>query len=56
MYKCHVCGKQFIGGNRLDPKVIWQEYRIDKQTYSQLAKKYNCSKWTIHIWIIDKSN
>lgn len=47
MYKCHVCGKQFIGGNRLDPKVIWQEYRVGKQTYFQLAKKYNCSKRTI---------
>jgi len=47
MYKCHVCGKQFIGGNRLDPNTIWREFREGKQTYNQLAKKYNCSRRTI---------
>ena len=47
MYKCHACGKQFIGGFRLDYKVIWKEYIEGKQTYEQLAKKYNCSKRTI---------
>ncbi len=36
-----------MGGNRLDPKVIWQEYRVGKQTYEQLAKTYKCSKRTI---------
>lgn len=47
MYKCHVCGKQFIGGERLDPSQIWKEYLTGKQTLDQLAKKYNCSKRTI---------
>lgn len=47
IYKCHACGKQFLGGNRLDPKIIWLEYRLGKQTYAQLATKYNCSKRTI---------
>jgi hypothetical protein len=47
MYKCHVCGKQFIGGERLDPKQIWQEYQNGKQTLIQLSGKYNCSKRTI---------
>jgi hypothetical protein len=36
-----------LGGNRLDPKAIWQEYRVGKQTYEQLAKTYKCSKRTI---------
>ncbi len=47
MYKCHACSNQFIGGFRLDYKVIWKEYIEGKQTYEQLAKKYNCSKRTI---------
>ena len=48
MYKCHVCGKQFIGGERLDPSQIWKEYLTGKQTLDQLAKKYDCSKRTIN--------
>ncbi|MGC9331704.1 MAG: IS256 family transposase, variant Zn-binding type [Bacteroidales bacterium] len=47
MYKCHACGKQFIGGERLAPDLIWKDDREGKQTYLQLAKKYNCSKRTI---------
>ena len=47
MYKCHACGKQFIGGERLDPAQIWIEYQEGKQTYLQLSKKHNCSKRTI---------
>lgn len=47
MYKCHACGKQFVGGERLDSKQIWQEYQSGKQTLLQLSKKYNCSKRTI---------
>ena len=47
MYKCHACGKQFLGGKRLNPGIIWHEYRVGKQTYLQLAKKYKCSKRTI---------
>ena len=46
-YKCAVCGKVFQGGNRPDPLVLWQEYTEGKQTYQQLAAKYNCSIKTI---------
>jgi hypothetical protein len=41
------CNKYFTGGNKLEPKVIWQEYIEGKQTYEQLALKYGCSKRTI---------
>jgi hypothetical protein len=46
-YKCVSCGKQFIGGDRLANEVIWEEYTKGKQTYKQLAAKYNCSLKTI---------
>jgi hypothetical protein len=42
-----VCNKYFTGGNKLEPKVIWQDYIEGKQTYEQLAAKYGCSKRTI---------
>ena len=32
LYKCHACGKQFVGGERLDPELIWGEYQKGKQT------------------------
>jgi hypothetical protein len=41
------CGKQFLGGERLDPVLLWQEYTQGKQTYKQLALKHNCSTKTI---------
>jgi len=47
MYKCHVCKKQFLGGERINITDLWIEYSTGKQTYEQLAKKYNCSKRTI---------
>lgn len=47
MYKCHACGKQFLGGKRTLPEELWKEYREGKQTYSQLAKKHKCSKRTV---------
>ena len=33
--------------NRIDNKQLWQEYTGGKQTYNQLASKYNCSTKTI---------
>ena len=42
-----MCNKQFIGGERLNSLRIWQEYTQGKQTYKQLAAKYNCSLKTI---------
>lgn len=47
MYKCYICKKQFSEGSRLNSAIIWEEYTIGKQTYKQLAKKYNCSQRTI---------
>lgn len=48
-YKCISCGKQFLGVYLLeiDTEFLWQEYLSGKQTYQQLAKKYECSIKTI---------
>ena len=46
-YRCAACGRQFLGGNRISETLIWEEYTKGKQTYSQLAKKYQCSVKTI---------
>lgn len=42
-----VCGRQFVGGNRLENEVLWSEYTNGKQTYVQLAARYGCSVRTI---------
>lgn len=47
MYKCALCGKQFLGGNRIDNNILWKEYVQGKQTYFQLSQKYSCSIKTI---------
>lgn len=41
------CGRSFIGGFRVTGKIILEEYLTGKQTYAQLASKYNCSIKTI---------
>jgi hypothetical protein len=41
------CSKQFIDNPRLEPTALWQQYTEGKQTYQQLAAKYNCSLKTI---------
>ena len=46
-YRCWCCGKQFLGGKRIDTATIWREYSELKQTYGQLAEKYGCSPRTI---------
>lgn len=46
-YKCGACGKRFIGGERLNNEVLWQDYVEGKQTYIQLACKHACSSKTI---------
>ena len=46
-YRCHVCKHQFLGGKRVDPELLWKEYSDGKQTYVQLAEKYDCSSRTI---------
>lgn len=47
MYKCAACGRQFVGGNRINNELLWQEFHQGKQTYTQLAAKYGCSIKTI---------
>lgn len=46
-YKCFACGKQFLGGLRLNNFDLWKEYVDGKQTYLQLSVKYKCSVKTI---------
>ncbi len=41
-YKCNACNCQ-----KPSIKQIWNDYVYGKQTYKQLAKKYNCSSKTI---------
>ena len=54
-YKCWCCGHQFLGGKRLDDKVLWSQYVHGKQTYKELGEQYGCSAKTIqrHIREID---
>lgn len=47
LYKCHACGKQFLGGERRDPDALFTAYLEGKQTYGQLAERYGCSTKTI---------
>ena len=47
LYKCHACGKQFLGGERRDSDAIFTAYLDGKQTYEQLAERYGCSTKTI---------
>jgi hypothetical protein len=47
LYKCTSCGKQFLGGERLDSHLLWQEYTEGKQTYQQLSEQYGCPIKTI---------
>jgi len=47
MYKCHNCGKQFVGGTRIDPLKLWQEYLYNKQTYKEIAIRYGISESTV---------
>ncbi len=47
MYTCHICRKQFCGGNRLDPKILWEEYLQNKQTYRKISIRYGVSESTV---------
>ena len=41
------CSRSFVGGYRIKSEVVLEEYLSGKQTYAQLAAKYNCSTKTI---------
>ncbi|MEG2761311.1 MAG: transposase [Mucinivorans sp.] len=47
LYKCYECGRQFLAGFRVTGEILWREWTLHKQTYAQLAEKYNCSIRTI---------
>ncbi|MDR0832802.1 MAG: transposase [Candidatus Symbiothrix sp.] len=47
MYKCYVCGRQFLDIPRLDAQEIWHLYSSGKQTYAELAAKFGCSAKTV---------
>ncbi len=47
LYKCAACGKQFLGGERIENYRLWQEYVVGKQTYHQLSIQHGCSIKTI---------
>jgi hypothetical protein len=47
LYKCAACGKQFLGGDRIENHQLWQQYVEGKQTYEQLSLRYGCSIKTI---------
>ena len=44
-----VCGKQFLLSYKIEIDIdnLWREYLQGKQTYLQIAGKYNCSVKTI---------
>ncbi|MDP8176410.1 hypothetical protein QJU83_02495 [Pasteurella skyensis] len=46
-YKCNSCNYQFIYKNKPKIDQIWNDYVYGKQTYKQLAQKYNYSPKTI---------
>ncbi len=46
-YYCKQYHKQFLSGKRINNQQLWREYTTEKQTYQQLATKYQCSIRTI---------
>ncbi|GHV59963.1 hypothetical protein FACS1894103_4460 [Campylobacterota bacterium] len=46
-YKCLQCDHQFVDSIKLDDSRLWHEYTVYKQTYTQLAEKYNYSLKTV---------
>ena len=43
LYKCKACGRQFVGGRRLDKNQIITDYIEGKQTIAQLKWTYPSS-------------
>ncbi|HDR1925604.1 TPA: transposase [Pasteurella multocida] len=50
-YKCSSCYKTFTFQKKLNPSAIWFDYSQGKQTYKELAIKYQCSIKTIQRYI-----
>ncbi|WP_420801275.1 IS256 family transposase, variant Zn-binding type [Phocoenobacter skyensis] len=51
-YKCSICNKTFTFKKSLNSSQIWLDYTEGKQTYKQLAIKYNCSVRTIQRYVL----
>jgi hypothetical protein len=51
LYKCYACGRQFLDTNRVDLEELWLLYSTGKQTYVQLAERFDCSPKTIQRWL-----
>lgn len=47
LYKCNDCGRQFVGGVRLDDSTLIKEYVEDGLTISQLSERHHKCKKTI---------
>ena len=50
-YKCNDCGRRFDGGERLNSAKLWRLYSERKQSKSQLAEQFKCSRMTIHRYL-----
>lgn len=50
-YLCKDCNKSFTLQRKLEINKIWLDYTFGKQTYKQLAEKYQCSIRTIQRYI-----
>ncbi|WP_419856495.1 IS256 family transposase, variant Zn-binding type, partial [Actinobacillus pleuropneumoniae] len=50
-YKCSACNKIFTLTSKLNSTQIWLDYSVGKQTYQQLANKYQCSVRTIQRYL-----
>jgi uncharacterized protein (DUF433 family) len=46
-YKYMACGRSIVGGLRIKSEDVLIEYLSGKQTYTQIAEKYNCSNKTV---------
>ena len=46
-YKCHACGKNFLGGNRVTKETIWRNYLHGKQTVKDLSSIHGISESTV---------
>lgn len=47
LYKCKDCGRQFVGGERINAEQIWHSYVFGHQTIRELSVRNNCSEKTI---------
>ena len=54
-YRCRVRGRQFLSSNQVSLEELWDLYSSGKQTYAQLAGRFNRSTKTIQR-LLDKAH